>query len=43
VVTDGKSGMESQCLGLAEALGLEPKIFRIALREPWRSLAPYLR
>jgi mitochondrial fission protein ELM1 len=43
VVTDGKSGMESQCLGLAEALGLEPKIFRIALREPWRSLAPQLR
>jgi len=43
VVTDGKSGMESQCLGLAEALGLEPKTFRIALREPWRSLAPHLR
>jgi mitochondrial fission protein ELM1 len=43
VVTDGKSGMESQCLGLAEALGLEPTIFRIALREPWRSLAPHLR
>jgi uncharacterized protein len=43
VVTDGKSGMESQCLGLAEALGLEPKIFRVALREPWRSLAPHLR
>lgn len=43
IVTDGKSGMESQCLGLAEALGLQPKIFRIALREPWRSLAPHLR
>jgi uncharacterized protein len=43
VVTDGKSGMESQCLGLAEALGLEPKIFRTALREPWHSLAPHLR
>lgn len=35
--------MESQCVGLAEALALEPKIFRIALREPWRSLAPHLR
>jgi len=43
VVTDGKSGMESQCVGLAEALGLDPAIFRIALREPWRSLAPNLR
>jgi len=35
--------MESQCLGLAEAMGLEPKVFRIALREPWHSLAPHLR
>jgi hypothetical protein len=43
VVTDGKSGMEGQCLGLAEALGLEAQIFRVALREPWRSLAPHLR
>lgn len=43
MVTDGKSGMESQCLGLSEALELEPKIFRIVLREPWRSLAPHLR
>jgi len=43
VVTDGKAGMESQCVGLAEALGLEPRIFRIALREPWRSFAPHLR
>lgn len=43
MVTDGKSGMESQCLGLAEALGLEPVSFRISLREPWRALAPHLR
>jgi mitochondrial fission protein ELM1 len=35
--------MESQCLGLAEALELAPTIFRISLREPWRSLAPHLR
>jgi mitochondrial fission protein ELM1 len=34
--------MESQCLGLAEALRLKPRIFRISLREPWRSLAPHL-
>ncbi|HEY6579050.1 MAG TPA: mitochondrial fission ELM1 family protein [Rhizomicrobium sp.] len=43
IVTDGKSGMESQCLGLAEALGLDPKIVRVALRNPWRALAPHLR
>lgn len=35
--------MESQCVGLAEALGLVPVIKRISLREPWRFLSPYLR
>ena len=43
VITDGKAGMESQCLGLAEALGLDPAIKRIGLREPWRRFAPHLR
>lgn len=42
VVTDGKAGMESQCLGLAEALGLAPEIKRIATRAPWRWLPPQL-
>lgn len=35
--------MESQCVGLAEALGLSPVIKRVALRLPWRQLTPYLR
>ena len=43
VVTDGKAGMESQCIGLAEALGLDPAVKRVALRPPWRQLTPYLR
>ena len=43
VVTDGKAGMESQCVGLAEALGLMPVIKRVRLRSPWRQLTPYLR
>ena len=43
VVTDGKIGMENQCLGLAEALGLEPVVKRIKLRSPWRELSPFLR
>jgi mitochondrial fission protein ELM1 len=43
VVTDGKAGMESQCLGLAEALGLEPVVKRVSLRTPWRQFTPYLR
>ena len=43
VVTDGKQGMLNQCLGLAEALKLEPVIKTIHLRTPWRQLSPYLR
>ena len=43
VVTDGKAGMESQCLGLAEALGVAPVVKRVVLRTPWRQLSPYLR
>ena len=40
VVTDGKAGMEVQCLGLAEALGFEPRIKRIQVTRPWRWLPP---
>lgn len=43
VVTDGKIGMENQCLGLAERLGLTPVVKRIKLRAPWKQLSPYLR
>jgi mitochondrial fission protein ELM1 len=43
VVTDGKAGMESQCLGLAESLGLTAIVKRVSLRMPWRQLTPYLR
>lgn len=40
VVTDGKTGMEVQCLGLAEAIGLTPEIKRIQITKPWRWLPP---
>ena len=40
VATDGKIGMESQCVGLAEALGLMPEVKRLAIRVPWRWLPP---
>jgi mitochondrial fission protein ELM1 len=43
VVTDGKAGMESQCVGLAEALGFTPTVKRVRLRSPWRQLTPYFR
>jgi len=42
VVTDGKAGMESQCLGLAEAMGLDPVVKRVRLRVPWRQLTPWV-
>src|SRR5258708_18654209 len=35
--------MESQCVGLTEALGLMPVVKRVRLRSPWRQLTPYLR
>jgi mitochondrial fission protein ELM1 len=44
VMTDGKAGMENQCLGLAEALvalgGKAPVVKRLAPRFPWSSLPP---
>ena len=42
ILTDGKQGMESQCLGLMEALDLEPEILRITPRFPWSILPPQL-
>jgi hypothetical protein len=43
IVTDGKPGMENQCLGLARALGFDPVIKRVRLRAPWKQLSPYLK
>lgn len=42
MLTDGSAGMENQCRGLAEAMGLEPEIKRVAIRAPWRWLPPSL-
>ena len=38
VVTDGKPGMVSQALGLAEAVGLPIVEKRVEVRAPWRWL-----
>ncbi|MDE2466543.1 MAG: mitochondrial fission ELM1 family protein [Alphaproteobacteria bacterium] len=35
--------MESQCLGLAEALGIDPILKRVNLRQPWSMLSPFVR
>lgn len=42
VVEEGLAGTENQCLGVAQALGVVPEVRRIRLREPWRSLSPWL-
>lgn len=40
VLTDGKAGDETQCLAVAEALGLTAKRRRVAPRAPWSWLMP---
>lgn len=42
VVTDGSAGMENQCIGLAEAMGLDFTVKRIQTKKPWRWLPPQL-
>lgn len=42
VLTEGMAGTENQCLGVADALGLDPVIKRISLRHPWKALSPWL-
>jgi uncharacterized protein len=42
IATEDLAGTRNQCLGVAEALGTLPVIKTISLREPWKSLSPYL-
>ncbi len=42
IVTEGIAGTENQCLGVAEALGIDAEVKRISLRQPWLALSPYL-
>jgi len=37
-----RAGTQSQCLGLAQALGLDPILKKISPRLPWRYLPPQL-
>lgn len=43
VMSDGRAGMEIQCLGLAEALGQDPVVKRVAGRKPLRWFTPWVR
>jgi mitochondrial fission protein ELM1 len=42
IATEGLKGTENQCIGVAEALGIQPVIKKITLRHPWKLLSPYL-
>lgn len=42
VVEDGLTGTENQCIGVTEALNIQPLVQRIRLRQPWSALSPYL-
>lgn len=42
IITEGMAGTENQCLGVAEALKIEPLVKRVTLRQPWKSLSPLI-
>jgi mitochondrial fission protein ELM1 len=43
IVTEtGLIGTENQCRGVAMALGVDPVVKRIGLRQPWKTLSPFL-
>lgn len=41
-ISDGAAGNENQAVALARALGLQPRVLRVRLRQPWSALAPRL-
>jgi uncharacterized protein len=42
IITEGLAGTENQCIGIAEALGVRPRVMRVKLRQPWKTLSPYI-
>lgn len=42
VITEGMIGTQNQCVGVAEALGVTPKILQVHLRQPWKTFSPWL-
>jgi uncharacterized protein len=43
ILTDGRTGTENNARGLAEALGLAYEVKPVSLRQPWKTLSPWLR
>lgn len=42
ITEEGLTGTENQCRGVAQALGMTSAIKRIGLRQPWKTLSPWL-
>lgn len=42
IITEGLTGTENQCLGIADAMEVTPVVKRITLHHPWKLLSPYL-
>jgi mitochondrial fission protein ELM1 len=42
VVSDGKIGIDNQCIGLAEAVGVSPIVKHVSMRSPWRHMFPII-
>jgi len=43
IITEGIIGTQNQCVGVAETLGITPTIKQIGLRQPWKTLSPWLK
>ncbi len=41
-VSDGRAGIEANCLGLATAMGFHPVIHHVQMKAPWKWLPPAL-
>jgi uncharacterized protein len=42
LVENGLPGTENQCLGVCDALGVTPVVKHFALKQPWKSISPYM-
>ncbi len=42
IITEGIAGTENQCIGVANHLGWNYELKRVHLKQPWRSLSPYI-
>lgn len=43
VITEGLRGTENQCVGIVEMLGITPIIKTVTLKQPWKTLSPYIK